>query len=445
MRFATRNAYYLRISATTVLPLYLYLDERHVDWMSERVLQHVLADLRPLIIPKLNVEADAQLGQGGPANAKRGSLDVHRGDTYQFGYFLRGTEPHAVLIKSRVFTAAPPRARPQPSESNTGGGKRSARSSSRASKNTAQTTTKAGKKRKPKPRPKGKGKARAVDDEDEAISISSEDDASATAPQDPPATRRSKRARRVVARGYREDEDEEMLDADAAPAGGGNDAAEDADDYVPMETEQSSHHAPDPIVPKLEETEPSLAGPHVHVIPDEGEDRDAELQPEPSAMEVEWVEDEEEPKPKPILKLRYHGFSIHGRCLCVIVEPYPPLRSGTRAPSLVPTGLVAPRAPSIAPPDFVPSGGAGQRERTPLFLPDFDREPTPAPSEMRTLPPVPLFADATEGSDEEDDGGMVLFSQILRSVGEHPPGIAEDDDEIDGSVLFGDADETREL
>lgn len=66
MRFLTRNLYYLRISATTVLPLYvsparaseggpqpeeylqLYLDERHVDWMSERVLQHVLADLRPL-------------------------------------------------------------------------------------------------------------------------------------------------------------------------------------------------------------------------------------------------------------------------------------------------------------------------------------------------------------------------------------------------------------
>lgn len=68
MRFQTRNAYYLRISATTVIPLYvrlvsfivggkgrvltlwlkLYLDERHVEWMSERVLQHVLADLRPL-------------------------------------------------------------------------------------------------------------------------------------------------------------------------------------------------------------------------------------------------------------------------------------------------------------------------------------------------------------------------------------------------------------
>ena len=68
MKFNTRNAYYLRVSENTILPLYvslppalrsegsysksvvlqLYLDEQHVDWMSERVLQHVLADLRPL-------------------------------------------------------------------------------------------------------------------------------------------------------------------------------------------------------------------------------------------------------------------------------------------------------------------------------------------------------------------------------------------------------------
>jgi len=28
----------------------LYLDERHVDWMSDRILQHVLVDLRPLSV-----------------------------------------------------------------------------------------------------------------------------------------------------------------------------------------------------------------------------------------------------------------------------------------------------------------------------------------------------------------------------------------------------------
>ena len=50
------------------------------------------------------------------------------------------------------------------------------------------------------------------------------------------------------------------------------------------------------------------------------------------------------------------GFSIGGRCLCVIVEPYPPLSEAPRVMSLAPMGLVALRAPSIAPADFVPSG-----------------------------------------------------------------------------------------
>jgi hypothetical protein len=63
MPFRARNPYYLRISKNNVLPLYvsstnvngvhaihsykLYLDDRHLDWMSDRVLQHVLEDLRP--------------------------------------------------------------------------------------------------------------------------------------------------------------------------------------------------------------------------------------------------------------------------------------------------------------------------------------------------------------------------------------------------------------
>lgn len=61
--YSTRNARYLRISSWIVrelpffvsslpahihaVPLYLYLDERHVGWMSDETLQAVLADLRP--------------------------------------------------------------------------------------------------------------------------------------------------------------------------------------------------------------------------------------------------------------------------------------------------------------------------------------------------------------------------------------------------------------
>ena len=290
---------------------------------------------------------------------------------------------------------------------------------------------------KPKPRPRGKGKARALDDE-EPIAVSSEDeDEVEVLPAESLASRRTKRTRTVAAGGYREqEEDEDMPDAQLP-------------DNI-MNAEQpdvpESHDPDAPVVPKSEEVEPSLSE-IPHRDPSEDVPLEEDIEPVPSAMDVELIDEDEEPKPKPILNLRYHGFTIHGRCLCVIVEPWPPLRSATRALSLAPMGVVAPRAPSIAPPDFVPSGGPAQRERTPLFLPDLDREPTPAPSvpARRVLPPVPLFSENAEETGSDDEGDMVLFSQIIRSVGDHPPGIADDEDEIDGAVFFGDADETREL
>lgn len=341
-----------------------------------------------------------------------------------------------------MFTAPRPRPR-QVQPAVQGGEQAPSKGSARAKKSLHKTT----KKRKPKPRPRGKGKARAVDDEEEAMSVSSDEDGWVEETSGPTtAKRRSKRARKVVVGGYQDemDDDNQVPGDDAAPTDGEPPVTAGDDDYDLMIVEQPARDVS--VVPKREEVEPSLSVPR----PEEAslnvdELEEAPEQAGPSTIDVELVDDDEEPRPKPILKLHYHGFNIHGRCLCVIVEPYPPLRSGTRAPSLTSTGLLAPgRAPSMAPPDLVPRDSAAQRERTPLFLPDIDRELTPAPPAMRMLPPVPLFSETMEGSDDEDDG-MVLFSQTLRSVGDHPPGIAEDDDEIDGAVFFGDADEMREL
>jgi hypothetical protein len=64
MKFSTRNAFYLRASNYRVIPLFLYLDERHVsccslihatetnklmvqvDWMTDKVLQLVIGELQ---------------------------------------------------------------------------------------------------------------------------------------------------------------------------------------------------------------------------------------------------------------------------------------------------------------------------------------------------------------------------------------------------------------
>jgi len=64
MRFSTRNAFYLRASDRRIVPLFLYLDERHVswpsfskclsgpqlisqtDWMTDHVLQLVIGQMQ---------------------------------------------------------------------------------------------------------------------------------------------------------------------------------------------------------------------------------------------------------------------------------------------------------------------------------------------------------------------------------------------------------------
>ncbi|OCH92933.1 hypothetical protein OBBRIDRAFT_811427 [Obba rivulosa] len=477
MRFSVRNAYYLRIAPDVVLPLYLYLDERHVEWMSERVLQHVLADLRPLIPVKLRKEADAHLGPGGSANAKRGELDVHRGDTYQFGYFLRKGEPHAVVMKvcshvyasqyyytsasqTRHFVPAPnPPSRQPTAPSPTDVESAPSRSKKRPPKKATAAQTRRKKR-------KTKGKERAIDlDEDEPIAISSDGDSdtNATAVSLPAAQpRRSTRTRKVVIRGYTE-EDDDLMDASLAISNEANAETSDlpetvADSELPsIEPLAPSlddpgllrldSEAPSSIAVKEEAAEPEFTA---GLIADEVVDVEMDITAPPvlDTPHLPVEEDEDDNKGKLQLQLKYQGLIVYERCLCVIVEPYPPIRSATRARSLAPQGIIAPRAPSIAPADFVTSAER-QRAKTPLFLPDDDRERsvTPAPFvPRRSIPPVPLFHEEPPDDESDgEDGGMMQFSQILRSVGEHQEGTVEDDDEIDGAVFFGDADEMREL
>lgn len=63
MKFSTRNAFYLRASNYRVVPLFLYLDERHVrhtilfqpcqsythaqtDWMTDETMQLVIGEMQ---------------------------------------------------------------------------------------------------------------------------------------------------------------------------------------------------------------------------------------------------------------------------------------------------------------------------------------------------------------------------------------------------------------
>lgn len=297
------------------------------------------------------------------------------------------------------------------------------------------------------------------------------DAAQTPAPTASGSLRRSSRRTTVVAGGYRDDEDggQQPLDVDdddvdmsngdhdgEAETGEGTGALPfDTGELITMDEDDEPITAIIAPAVKSEESE-------VQLIPPEQEHPTSENHRTPSPTPGDDasmpLEVDAEEKPKPILKLKYQGFNIHGRCICVIVEPYPPIRTAaSRAVSLAPMGVIAPRAPSIAPADYVPPSVAAQRRaRTPLFLPEDDRERsvTPAPwgpgggQDERILPPVPLFNDLPGLDDEAQDpmeSGMFELSQILQSVGGYPAGAAEDDDDIDGAALFGDADEVRGL
>ncbi|OCF38602.1 hypothetical protein I317_07630 [Kwoniella heveanensis CBS 569] len=99
MHFSTRNAFYLRASNYRVVPLFLYLDERHVDWMSERVLHLVIAALQPKMSELLYTDR----------SQKKHKVHVERGEGYQYCYFLRTTtRTEVVLLKEKSFGLRPP-------------------------------------------------------------------------------------------------------------------------------------------------------------------------------------------------------------------------------------------------------------------------------------------------------------------------------------------------
>lgn len=235
-----------------------------------------------------------------------------------------------------------------------------------------------------------------------------------------------------------EDEDFEMAeDLDASTTMGTRGVAIDPIAKIHVKVEQNEQDPPQtrPISVPTESSHVEDTGPGIPIV----------------------VDEEEEPKPKLALDLKYRAFPNFNRCLCVVVEPWPPQTSGSpysRAPSLAPS-TVSSRAPSVTPIISEFSTNRGQRARTPLFLPDLDDEsPIPGPSHFRTLPPVPLFdEDPSSTSREMDDikgrwdesTSLMQFSQMLSATGRAGGTDVEEEDEFDGTALFADADEAKEL
>lgn len=88
--YKSRQSLYLRISLTSVLQMTLCLDERHCGWMSDAIMERVIAALKSRIGPKLRKEA----------KEGKEKVDVYRGAGWQMAYFYRKSSTrHAVMLK----------------------------------------------------------------------------------------------------------------------------------------------------------------------------------------------------------------------------------------------------------------------------------------------------------------------------------------------------------
>ena len=347
-------------------------------------------------------------------------MDVHRGgaywpdgdsvylqvyeDTYQFAYFLRETEPYSVLLKVRATQEVPRNlivysqrrnfvlaTEPPVTTSSRPAEKQESSTRKKRRKTRGGTATEEDDKDEDDYHPSDSG---PIDSDDPQV----DDDGEIEMVQDlnTSTTKGTRGATESTARVHVKEEEDE----------------EDIPQTEPLSTTEESSHAED------------------------------------TGISIE-VDDDDEPKPKLALELKYRAFSNFNRCLCVVVEPWPPQSSYSRGPSLVPTP--ASREPSVAPTISRFSTNHGQRAKTPLFLPDVDDEPTtPGHSRFRTLPPVPLF-DAPPKSRDTDDmeewdnsTSLMQFSQMLSATGRTGGADAEEEDEFDGMALFADAEEARE-
>ncbi|KAL0949430.1 hypothetical protein HGRIS_009490 [Hohenbuehelia grisea] len=406
MPFRCRNSFYLRISESNVLPFYLYLDDRHLDWMSDRILQHVIADLRPHVVDKLKAEANIQTAAGPSSSSNRSTVDTHRGDTYQFCYFLRKAEPHSVLLKTRHFVAAPPRPSvatapevPSVSESPKKRGKRKAVVKAESPEEASVFSKK---RRVKRTQSAADGNVEMVADLEPVVT------------DHDTGLRRSGRTRNLPVRTYAEHADQEdVMDVDSPTR---DTLAGDSDN------EEAFH-------PSLNESGEEEGG--------DGDDANEESRsdkPKPSGQtsrhEIDLTVEEEEEKPKPILQLKYKGFNIFGHSLCVVVEPWPSIQYSVTA-----------RKTSIAPIFTQATEKAPVRFKTPLFLPEDDREGSVI-ADIGGPRPFPMINDIPSDDDDDEYGGMVQFSQLLNTMGDRA-GAADDNEEIMADVFTNDADEAR--
>ncbi|CAE6450198.1 unnamed protein product [Rhizoctonia solani] len=411
MSFQSRNLYHLRVNRHTILPLYIYLDERHIDWMTRGILNEIISDLKPLIGPKLVKESHigaSGLSASAAKKAGQSVVEVHRGENYQFAYFLKPAESYDLLIKTRDFVtvAAPSDALDLPEE-------RDMTPEPPTTRRTAKKKRAVKTKSRPKVKAAAKKRKRVEESDEEDAEMSdawsdldeeippSDDDEAETIPSGTVPTRRSARHKSAP---QVHDVDQEMYDESGV-------SVLDAPNQTP------------PVIVKPEPDDTAGLDKLLTISADDEATPAPSQSPRPPSDTL--VVEQEEEKPKQELQLAYTGYMIPSRCLCVIAEPWPALPTPAQLASQVTKSRDKPPAPSSS------------RTSRPLFRPESDDEDSQPNARVQHRPPTPEF------DSEDEEARLRMFSQMINKVGERRSGIAARGamDEFEDDALYGDADE----
>ncbi|EUC66293.1 hypothetical protein RSOL_474110 [Rhizoctonia solani AG-3 Rhs1AP] len=407
MSFQTRNLYHLRINKHIVLPLYLYLDDKHVDWMTRGVLNEIISDLKPLIGPKLAKESHigaAGLSASAAKKAGQSVVEVHRGENYQFAYFLKPAESYDLLFKARDFVTVTAPPDPEEKDQTPEPPRRTALKKKRAPKSRSRPKVSAAARKRKRVEESEEEDAEMSDtwsDLDREISPGEDDEAEAM-PLGTAPTRRSTRhksARQI------HDVDEEMHDENGVGPFG----------------------APNQLAPVVIKSEPDDAAGLENLLTISAAD---EATPAPSSQSPRppsdtLVVEQEEEKPKQELQLAYTGYMIPSRCLCVIAEPWPALPT--------PAQLASQASKPRPKPSKISSPGTSR----PLFRPESDDEDEQTNARAQHRSPTPEF------DSDDEEARLRMFSQMINKVGGQRSGVATRGamDEFEDDALYGDADE----
>ncbi|GAA5865108.1 hypothetical protein JCM1840_005742 [Sporobolomyces johnsonii] len=369
--FRPRQSSYLRISPTSVLQMILYLEPYHVEWMNNSVLERMLFALKDRIPLKLAQEQEKKKGK------ERTQVDVFRGADYQMAFFFRRTsDKHVVLLKNKTlhYTALSPTPRARSRSPLPPPPPHPPKTKHAPAQPHAESTSSVSSNKRPLPR--------GSDDSGEPLDLSRDPGSDEDDLNEEPAAKR-----RAVEREREGGEEEVVVIKDE-----------------PLEEELGLGEVETSYGRSSDEGTPLFRG------------------------EEEDVKEAIDPDVKPQLKVQYQGYSIFGRSLVVIVEPWPPLSEEERARPRLMNTEVRQLSASVAPDAYRRSSAtatpfshsrAGSMSATPAprsrpgggARPLFRSETTPLAESVRGTP-APRGPHDDEDEDEELRG-LREMSQIF--------------------------------